>query len=657
MNIKEEMRNLITSLNHYTELYNKGDSPISDKKWDDMYFQLKHMEEETGIIYPDSPTVTIQMYAVASQSKVKHSKPMLSLAKTKDSNEFFLFGGGREALISLKMDGLSLRLTYEGGHLVQAETRGNGEEGNLVTYLMSAFKNVPMTISYKGRYEIDGECIITYDDFNALESDYKNPRNLAAGSMSLLDPKEAVKRNLQFVAWRVLTEIEDTDAFMSARLDHAALMGFTTVPYEINIDGDINEIIEELKIRAKELSYPIDGLVSTFDEVAFGEKLGMTGHHPKHSLAYKFYDEEYETRLISIDYDISRNGILTPVAVFEPIDIEGSICERASLHNLSIVEQKLGKPYVGQKIWITKRNMIIPNIERAIKWNDLAKIDKEKILNIQFIQIPEVCPYCGELTIIKESDDGVNTLQCSNENCTCRFINRVDHFCCKKGLDIRGLSRATLEKLEKNGWLRELSDIFNLETIKGEWKNLSGFGDKSVENILSAINSARETTLERVICAAGIPLIGSTVSKEIAKRTEGRYDVFRRLVDDNDFSFDEWDGFGLEMNYALKKFDYSEIDYIVENFLTIEYKKEEDKVNDLPLKDTIWCITGKSSLGSRDKVKEILECAGAKVVTSVSSKTTHLLANAKENTTKYNNAIKFGVSIVNDNELKNICNL
>lgn len=361
-----KIKELIDKLNYYTKLYDEGHPEISDKEWDDMYFQLKHIEEETGIIYPDSPTVTIQMDAVASQSKVKHSKPMLSLAKTKDSNEFFLFGGGREALISLKMDGLSLRLTYEDGHLVQAETRGNGEEGNLVTYLMSAFKNVPMTISYKGRYEIDGECIITYDDFNALDSDYKNPRNLAAGSMSLLDPKEAAKRNLQFVAWRVLTEIEDTDVFMSARLDHAALMGFTTVPYVINVDGDINEIIEELKARAKELSYPIDGLVSTFDEVAFGEELGVTGHHPKHSLAYKFYDEEYETELEDIEWTMGRTGVLTPVAIFKPIRIEGSTVSRASLHNISIMKALLGdEPYIGQKIWVIKSNQIIPQITRA----------------------------------------------------------------------------------------------------------------------------------------------------------------------------------------------------------------------------------------------------------------------------------------------------
>ena len=649
MNIREEMRNLITSLNHYTELYNKGDSPISDKKWDDMYFQLKHIEEETGIIYPDSPTVTIQMDAVASQSKVKHSKPMLSLAKTKDSNEFFLFGGGREALISLKMDGLSLRLTYEGGHLVQAETRGNGEEGNLVTYLMSAFKNVPMTISYKGRYEIDGECIITYDDFNALESDYKNPRNLAAGSMSLLDPKEAAKRNLQFVAWRVLTEIEDTDAFMSARLDHAALMGFTTVPYVINVDSDINEIIEELKARAKELSYPIDGLVSTFDEVAFGEELGVTGHHPKHSLAYKFYDEEYETRLKYIEWSMGRTGVLTPVAVFEPIDMDGTTVERASLHNYSVMKEIMGDCcYCGQKIKVFKANMIIPQISSAVKMSYGDVVSHGGITCDGFSNDFGLrCPACKGETGIEISDSGVENIVCLNPQCDGKLINRLDHFFGKKGLDVKGLSKATFEKLINWGWVASITDVFRLDTFRHEWENKEGFGEKSVGNILRAIEEGSVCTLDRVIAASGIPLIGTTVSKQLSNYCN-TYTRFRDLIK-GDFLFSDLEGFGPEMNYALKKFDYSEIDYIVENFLTIENKKEENKSNNLQGKTFV--ITGKLSR-KRDDIKADIEAAGGRVVGSVSGKTDYLVCNDKNSTTgKSATAAKLGVPVISEEEL------
>lgn len=370
----KRIQELVKQLNEYRDsYYNEARPVVSDAAYDKLFDELSELEKETGVVYANSPTQTVGYVVKSELEKVKHSHPMLSLDKTKSVDDLVKFAREKDCILSLKMDGLTCLLTYENGELVQAETRGDGEVGELITHNAKVFDNIPLTIDYKGHFEIEGEAIITYDDFNKIneflsdDKKYKNPRNLASGSVRQLDSKTAAKRHIKFIAWKVPTDIASS-SFIN-RLLYASNLGFDTVPF-LPIRGNcnaefINIVVEQLRKRAKEKSFPIDGLVATYNDITYGESLGMTGHHPKHSIAFKFAEEEVVTTLLDIVYDVSKNGILTPVAVFKPVEIEGSIVSRASLHNLSVMNKVLGKPYKDQKIYVSKRNMIIPQIERA----------------------------------------------------------------------------------------------------------------------------------------------------------------------------------------------------------------------------------------------------------------------------------------------------
>lgn len=364
-----DMRYLIDKLNHYTDLYDQGHPEISDKKWDELYFTLKQEEEETGVIYPDSPTQHIHYESVSKLNKVTHDHPMLSLDKTKDRNEIANFLHGEGFVAMFKLDGLTCSLTYEDGKLVKAETRGNGLVGEDILHNAKVVKNIPQTISYKEKFVVDGEIICRLDDFVPFADEYKNPRNFAAGSIRLLSSKECASRNLSFIAWEMIEGFPEVNYFHQ-RLFLLGNLGFDTVPYAYSNEwGTIDGVFEVLEERFKNDRniYPMDGYVFKFDDVEYGNKQGQTNHHLKNAIAFKFYDELYESELLDIIYDVSRNGILTPVAKFKPIEIDGSIVEKCSLFNLSILEEKLGKPYIGQKLWISKRNQIIPYIEKAEK--------------------------------------------------------------------------------------------------------------------------------------------------------------------------------------------------------------------------------------------------------------------------------------------------
>ena len=647
MNIKEKMEYYITQLNLWTEAYDRGEPQVTDKEWDDIYFKLEKLEQESGIVYPSSPTQKISYTVVDKLEKVTHTIPMLSLAKTKDKEEFFMYGGGQEFLISLKLDGLSLRLTYEDGKLVRAETRGNGIEGNDVTHLVPAFTNIPLTIDYKDTFEIDGECIITYKDFENIKGDYKNPRNLAAGSMSLLNPADAKGRNLRFIAWKVITSIDKSYA---TRLFKAEKLGFDIVPFVINIDEDIDKIIAELKTTAEEHSYPIDGLVGTYDDISFGESLGNTAHHPRHSLAYKFYDEEYETELLDIEWSIGRTGVLTPVAIFEPVDDGDSVIERASLHNVSVMRELLGTyPEYKQKIYVCKQNQIIPQVTRADYINDEPH---DHVL--EFIGINMKCPVCGGETTIKDND-GIKTLWCTNPYCDGKLINKIDHFVGKKGLDIKGLSKATIEKLIDWGWVGNCRELFSLSNFKTEWESKQGFGSKSVQNILDAIERAKNTNFESYLSSLGIPLIGRTVSKDLSKVFSSYYD-FRKAINKG-FDFSEIDGFGYEMNKSIHSYDYTEADEIAK-ILTFEHPQAETSATqNLPFKDKIFVITGRLQLiQNREKLINIIEKNGGKVSSSISSKTSVLINNdINSSSAKNKKAKELNIPIITEEEFLKQC--
>lgn len=368
------IRSLIDELNRLTKLYDAGHPEISDKEWDELYFKLQEMEKETGIIYPDSPTQNIYFEKVSELKKVKHNHPMLSLDKTKNIEDIKSFVNKHNWIAMAKMDGLTCSLRYIDGKLISAETRGNGIEGEDITHNALVIPSIPKKIDYKDELIVDGEIICTYKNFESFKDTYKNPRNFASGSIRLLDSKECKDRNLTFVAWDVITSFKTeglASKYLSVELNILKEFGFTVVPFFINEDAtdltSIETYIKKIKKDCEFLSYPIDGIVFKYDDSNEYNAAGRTDHHFKGGLAYKFYDETYESELLDIIYDVSRNGILTPVAKFKPIEIDGSIVEKCSLFNLSVLEEKLGKPYIGQKLWISKRNQIIPYIEKAEK--------------------------------------------------------------------------------------------------------------------------------------------------------------------------------------------------------------------------------------------------------------------------------------------------
>lgn len=639
-----EIRNLIEKLNYYTKLYDEGHPKISDKEWDDMYFKLVSLENKTGVYYEDSPTQRINYQIVNKLNKVKHSHPMLSLDKTKSIDEVKSFIGDKDYIVMAKMDGLTCSLTYENGKLIKAETRGNGIIGEDILHNALQVKSIPNKINYKNKLVVDGEIICTYKNFEKFADEYKNPRNFASGSIRLLDSKESAMRNLTFVAWDVIEGIENEFTLDKKLHTLKCCYHFHIVPYfckvHYNFKSDINTInqsIDDIKKISQTNEYPIDGVVFKYNHCDEYEAAGKTDHHFKGGIAYKFYDEEYETTLKDIEWSMGRTGVLTPVAIFEPIDIDGTEVSRASLHNINIMESILGKePYVTQKVYVAKMNMIIPQILRAEPRNPLHN-------NICFT-IPKVCPVCGEPTSIHKDNDS-EVLYCDNPECEGKFLNQLDHLVSKKGLDIKGLSKVTLEKLIDWGWINNKKDIFVLKDHITEWANKPGFGSKSVYNILEAIQVAEHTTLDKVIAAAGIPEIGTRVAKDLASRYATWAD-FRKET-----NFIQYDGIGEVMENNLLTFDYTEIDYIVENYLIIEENKKERK--EQKLEGLTFCITGKlinkDRWKNRDELANFIASLGGKVVGAVSPNIDYLLNNDINSTSSKNlKAKELGKQIIDE---------
>ena len=641
------MENLVAELNKATVAYDKGEPIMSDKEWDDLYFELQSLEKKYGQSLENSPTRKIYFEKVSELKKVKHSHPMLSLDKTKDIDVIKSFFGDKDRIAMCKMDGLTCSLTYENGKLISAETRGDGVVGEDITHNALVIPSIPNRIKYSERLVIDGEIICTYHDFENFKDEYKNPRNFASGSIRLLDSKECANRKLTFVAWDVIEGM--SGKLLTENLQELNKLGFNIVP--ITVSDTVEVQIDTIKDFAKIFGYPIDGVVFKFNDIEYGKSLGATDHHFKNAIAYKFYDEEYETRLITIHWTMGRTGVLTPVAVFEPIEIDGTIVERASLHNYSIMREVLGScAYVGQKIKVYKANQIIPQISDAVKFDYGTVVSHG---GVSANDEPECCPICGGGTEIIKSADGIMNMYCSNPNCEGKLINRIDHYCSKKGLDIKGLSKATLEKLIDWGWISNIQDIYNLKDIKEEWISKPGFGVKSVNNILSAIEESKKCKLENFISAIGIPLIGRTVSKELVKYINN-YDDFKEKIKNN-YDFSDIEGFGPAMNKAIHDFDYTSADAIYYNYLTIEQsQKEEIAEGGSSLEGMIFVITGKlKSFKNRDELKAVIESKGGKVAGSVSKNTNYLINNDNLSTTAKNKkAQELGIPIITEETFK-----
>ena len=644
MNPVDEMRDLIEKLNHYTKLYDEGKSPISDKEWDDMYFHLKKLEEETGISLGNSPTIHIDYQVVNQLKKVKHNHPMLSLDKTKSEDEVVKFLAGHDGIAMAKMDGLTCSLCYEDGLLISAETRGNGEIGEDILQNIVRVKGVPIEIPFKDKLGVDGEVICTYEDFEDFSSTYKNPRNFASGSIRLLDSRASAQRRLTFVAWDCITGL-DEHKNLSQKIIHLDSLGFIIVPFlvlPINNSDKINHAISLIKGMAKDFSYPIDGIVFKYNNCEYYQSLGATEHHFRGGLAFKFYDEEYETNLKDIEWSMGKTGILTPVAIYDDVDTDDSIINRASLHNLNIMNQLLGKPYKGQKIWVCKQNEIIPQVVRS------ERLDAA----LTYIDIPAKCPVCGSDTYVKD-----DFLYCSNPNCDGKFINQLVHFCGKKGLDIKGLSEATLQKLVDWGWINNYQELFSLSNFRDEWIKKPGFGQKSVDKLLSTIEEVRYCELWQFISALSIPLIGSTYAKEIAKKCKDWFS-FREYVEKN-YDFTAWDRFGYEMNDSLHRFNYSQADDLaykildIHNSLWVDPQAITPTIKFSKVNGKTFVITGAvRQFQNRDEVKAAIETHGGKVTASVSKNTDYLINNDINSTSSKNiKAKQLGIPIITEEQL------
>ena len=521
----------IKQLNEATEFYDKGTPIMSDKQWDNIYFDVKEFENRTDIVAKNSPTQGIYYEVVSQLRKVDHNHPMLSLDKTKDINVLKSFIGKHDITLMAKADGLTCSLWYKNGILYRAETRGNGVTGEDITHNAAVIASIPNKIGADDDFVIDGELICLADDFAYVGEGYKNPRNFTSGSARLLDAKECAKRGLTFVAWDVIRGFDEFTT-LSHKLDRLAdFFGFYTIPRIVNPEN-LEDSIEEIREHCIRTGFPIDGVVIKYDNVEEYEACGRTDHHFKGGLAYKFYDETYSTRLKTIRWTMGRTGQITPVAIFEPVEIDGTTVEKASLHNINIMRELLGeKPYVGQKLEVSKRNQIIPQIEWA-----------EKDDGTIYLELPTQCPVCGSEDL--KEVNGV--LYCNNPNCDGKLINRLDHFLGKKGLDIKGLSKKTLEKLVDWEWITCLEDIFTLKNHRDEWIKVSGFGVKSVNKILDAIEQGKHTDLYRVISAIGINNIGSTASIILADYFK-TWEAFRKAVDDK-FDFTYLPNFGTNRN-------------------------------------------------------------------------------------------------------------
>ena len=648
----DRIKELVEQLNYHRDLYyNQSRSEISDLSYDKLFDELAQLEVETGFVLATSPTQTVGYEVKSSLNKVTHNHPMLSLDKTKSVDDVIKFLDGRDGVVMAKMDGLTCSLRYLNGELVSAETRGNGEVGEDILHCAKTIKNLPVKIDCMDEVIVDGEVIITYEDFEkinaALPEDerYKHPRNLASGSIRQLDSGVAAERNMKFIAWKFVKGYNSNS--FSNRLLYLYDLGFEVTPdsrFIAKISTDrvfIEEMIKIIKERCAEHKYPIDGCVFGYDDVAYGESLGATGHHLRSQLAFKFYDELYDTKLLNIDWTMGKTGVLTPTAVFEPVEIDGTTVERASLHNISIIKN-LGLTN-GCTVKVYKANMIVPQID-SCEQDGNGDID-----------IPSVCPICGAKTFIQKDND-TEVLICTNDDCSGKLLGRFTHFVSKKGMDIAGLSEATLELLISKDYLREFKDIYHLSTHSKELAHLPGMGAKSVEKLLQSIEKSREVKLENFICALGIPNIGLTASKTIAKYCNGDiYNWFNAFF--NDFDWTKLEDFGSVMAYNMEEYlrsHVADIENLADEMRFVAYEKQQ--VTNNPFTGKTLVVTGKLNHFTRDSINEKIASLGAKTAGSVSKKTDYLITNEQSGSSKYKKAVELGVPVITEDEFLNMCN-
>lgn len=636
--------------------YNTGHPIMSDLEFDYKLKELKRWEDETGIVLSNSPTHNVGAVILDNIKEVTHKTPMLSLEKCHSVEETEKFANGHDLVASVKLDGLTVRLTYKNGNLVLAESRGNGIIGSDVTEHVKQFTNVPLHINKEGTYVIDGEALIRLDDFAEINKNekYKNSRNLAAGTLSSLDTSVVKDRKLSWYAWEVVKGL-NTNSFASSLLEVQEL-GFDVVPFAklTWLDMPFDKVIKLFINEAKRQNFPQDGVVFKFDDVAYGKSLGNTSHHFRNGIAYKIFNDSVETTLRDVEWSCGKTGILTPVAIFDTVDIEGSEVSRASLHNISVMSEILGRSWKGQRIGVYKANMIIP----AVRWAEQFDASKfnDLILDVSYNNIPIKCPICGQPTkIVKENDSEV--LCCTNEACKGRLLGKLSHAASKNALNIDGLSESTIEKFINLGWLNSIQDIYYLVTHENEMKALEGFGDKSVEKLLSSIEKSRNTSLERFIYSLSIPLVGKSASKLVAEAADYDLGKFMNIMTIYGAKyFGSIQGIGDVLISSMDNYFEKQCDKIWQLSKEFVFEtKGNYKTNDL-LNGKTFVITGSlNHYSNRNELKEVIESNGGKVSGSISSKTSYLINNDIDSTSSKNKKAKsLGIPIINEEDFANM---
>ena len=667
----KRMKELIHDLNRASDsYYGSGTTLMSDAEFDSKLLELKQLEEEANTVFPNSPVNRVGGAVLKSLIKVKHETPMLSLDKCHSVEEIKKFAAGHDIVASIKLDGISCRLIYQDGELIGAESRGNGTEGNDILQHVKQFMNVPLRINKKGKYVIDGEALIKLDDFEEINKngEYKNSRNLTAGTLSSLDTSVVKDRKLSWYAWEVVEEVDpilaisnnDYEAHDSFyfRLLEAGKLGFSIVPCEVlglkyYQNEELQCKIDNFISLAAEKHLPQDGVVFKFEDVEYGKSLGSTEHHNRNGIAFKVKNDSVETTLKDIEFTMGKTGILTPTAVFEPVETEGSTVERASLHNISVMRELMPRPFRGQRIGVFKANLIIPQLRWAEEFiSDGFEKDMEK----SFIHIPDKCPVCSEPTkIIKENDSEV--LWCTNPECKGKLLGKLTHAVSRNTLNIDGLSEATIQKFISLGWLNSIQDIYYLTKYEKQMKNLDGFGSKSVSKLFDSIEKSRNTTLDRFLYALSIPLVGKTASKVIAEAEDYQFESFvRDMTHPGAKFFSHIPGIGDSIINSLDEYFNRECSNVWE--LGKEFTFETPKKVSLKtssgkdLTGQTFVITGSlKHFENRDALKEKIESLGGKVSGSISKKVTALINNDVNSTSSKNTKAKsLGVKIMSEDE-------
>ncbi|MCQ2500962.1 MAG: NAD-dependent DNA ligase LigA [Lachnospiraceae bacterium] len=644
MDEKKRIQELVEVLNQASKAYYAEDREImSNLEYDALYDELQALEQKTGMIMANSPTVNVGYAAVDELPKEQHESAMLSLDKTKDREVLRSFMGSNKTLLSWKMDGLTIVLTYRNGSLEKAVTRGSGLVGEVVTNNARVFENLPLKIPYQGELILRGEAVITYSDFEKInekiedvEARYKNPRNLCSGSVRQLNNKITAERHVQFFAFALVkAEGVDFENSRECQMKWLASQGFACVEYRAVTGQTLDEAMEYFATAIQTNDFPSDGLVALYDDIAYGESLGTTAKFPRNAFAFKWADETRETHLLEIEWSPSRTGLINPVAIFEPVELEGTTVSRASVHNISIMKElELG---IGDEILVYKANMIIPQIaENRTRSSNLV--------------IPDTCPVCGGKAEIL-SENGVETLHCMNPDCPAKTIKAFSLFVSRDALNMDGISENTLEKFIDKGLVRDFADLFRLDQHRETILAMEGFKDKSYENILASIEKSRETTPERLLYALGIPGIGVTTAKIICKAAHGDLEKISGM-DEEELGMIDGIGPVLASGFvAWWKMDKNRqiFDRLMEVLTVV--RKEVDE-NTLILKDKVFVITGSvHHFANRNELKAKIEELGGKVTGSVSAKTTYLINNdVTSSSSKNKKARELGIPILSEED-------